>query len=100
MNTQKQFPIEQVISVTHRVLLTREVNKIPELLSWFVGESVFTHQWTQCAAQATPAIMEQHPFLALISLARVTPANYAVEVGKIRHQYGDSVMLTRSVDAW
>lgn len=95
MNTQKQFPIEQVLSVTHRIVSTGHVSKIPELLSWVFGRIVFTHQWKEAAAEATPVIVEQHPFLADLSLAHINPANYKAEVQKIKDQYGEFLAITR-----
>ena len=100
MKDQQSFPLEQVFSITHRVLLTKHVTTIPDRLTWFRGRRTPTDQWPAAAAEVTPLIVAQHPFLAQISLTPVNPLNDQEAVRKTETGMGKrfywSDPLTRS----
>jgi hypothetical protein len=84
--TGREFPIGDVLSVTTGVLVSRQhIGGVYEVCDYMTGAANFTHQLPRVSAEITPAIHQQHPWLADISVP-----DWDME-GKSRDEVGEIV---------
>lgn len=70
MSGLKQFHIGDLITVTTgRLVSTRHMDGVYDILNWMTGESLFTHQLPRVSREAEPVLTELYPQLSKASLA-------------------------------
>ena len=67
-NDMKLFDLSDVISITHdRLVSTRHMDGIYDILNHMTGDNLFTHQLPRAAKICKPEILNQHPHLKSIT---------------------------------
>lgn len=97
--TVKPFDISDVLSITHdRLVSTRHIEGVYDILNFMTGESLFTHALPRAAEACKPALLAQFPELAKESSEHVNTTNYKEWLQEMRVQHGD-VFLVKPLDA-
>lgn len=65
----KLFHISDVLSITTgRLVSTRHMQGVYEILNYMTGENLYTHQLPRASRECAPAILAAHPDLATITV--------------------------------
>src|SRR5579859_629629 len=63
----KDFHISDILTITTgRLVSTRHMGGVYDILGWMTGESLYTHQLPRVAREAEPVILAMHPQLASV----------------------------------
>jgi hypothetical protein len=64
MSDTKQFHISDVLTITTgRLVSTRHMDGVYDILNWMTGESLYTHQLPRASRECAPALLAQFPAL-------------------------------------
>lgn len=87
----KRFDISDVLSITHeRLVSTRHMTGVYEILNHLTGESLFTHALPRAARVCAPVLLKRFPALAADSAAHVDTTNWREWLAEMRAKHGDS----------
>lgn len=91
----REFDISDVLTVTTgRLVSTRHVEGVYDILGYMSGEALFTHQLPRVLREAKPILLAQHPQLAGVDATKVTPENVAEHVAGWRAEFGDTLPVS------
>ena len=63
----RDFHLSDILSITDgRLVSTRHMDGVYEILNFMTGDSLFTHQLPRAAGVCKPALLAQHPQLASV----------------------------------
>lgn len=66
---QKVFHISDVLTITTgRLVSTRKMDGVYEILNFMTGESLYTHQLPRAMRECAPSLRAQYPLLADVEL--------------------------------
>ena len=96
----KDFELGDVLSITmSRLVSRRGMDGIYDILSFMVGESLFTHQLPRVRDEVEPFILEQYPQLAGIKVPRNLDGKgeWMEWLGRMESKYG-KVLPVATID--
>lgn len=65
----RKFHIGDLVSVTTgRLVSPRHINGVYDIVDFVTGEAHFTHQLPRASREITPVLLEQHPWLAQVTV--------------------------------
>ena len=77
MSETRDFHIGDILSViTGRLVSTRHINGVYDILNFMTGESLYTHQLPRVSREAGPVLLRQHPLLATADASMVNADNW------------------------
>lgn len=86
----KKYNLSDVLSVTSgRMVSTRGMEGIYDILNYMTGESLFTHALPRAAEKCTPYLLEQFPILQNIEYEHVDETNWSKWLQNNVEEYGD-----------
>lgn len=86
----RDFHLGDILSITTgRLVSTRHMDGIYDILDYMTGDSNYTHQLPRAADECRPYLLEAHPFLSEISGDEVTTENYKEWLDQKVAQYGE-----------
>lgn len=95
----KNFDISDVLSITHeRLVSTRHMDGVYDILGFMTGESLFTHALPRAANVCRPALLAQFPALSEDNADHVDTSNWKPWLQQMRVKHGD-VFSVRPLDA-
>ncbi len=106
METTRKFDLGDILSITTgRLVSTRHMDGVYDILNYMTGDSLFTHQLPRAIRAARPVILQQHPQLAEIEepeFSTVTHHQLRMVIhtwlSRMKSQYGDSLPLVPMAD--
>lgn len=86
----KSFHLGDVLSITTgRLVSTRHIDGVYEILDFMTGESLFTHQLPRAADACKPYLLKQFPQLSGVDASKVNPKNWKNWLKKEVDKYGE-----------
>jgi hypothetical protein len=86
----KDFDISDVLSITHsRLVSTRRMDGVYDILNFMTGESLFTHALPRACESCQPALLAQFPELAKESAEHVDTTNWKQWLHEMCAKHGD-----------
>ncbi len=61
--TEKEFTMEQVLSVVSGIFCCEKIEELYDILSFLTSERLYTHQLPRASRWARPLLISQHPRL-------------------------------------
>lgn len=99
MSDTKYFDISDVLSITHeRLVSTRHMDGVYDILNFMTGENLFTHSLPRAAEVCKPALLAQFPQLAEDSAEHIDATNWKAWLLSMRVKHGD-VLPVKKLDA-
>lgn len=92
MTETRSFPIEVILSGTHRHMLC-EFSKVHEFIEFVCGEPVWTHQLPRVFPSVREGVLKQHPQLAQFSPEGCNGDNWQEYVRRGREMFGASLEI-------
>ena len=94
-NAEKLFHLGDILSITTGLLVSnRHMQGVYEILNFMTSDDLYTHQLGRAATECKPALLTQHPQLARITGADVTPENFEMWLESQCAEFGDQLMIT------
>ena len=94
----RRFDLGAVLSVTGDKLLC-PVADVYEILNFLTADKLFTHQLPRACDHCRPWLLQQHPALAEIDGAKVTPENWRGHLAAARTTLGATQLLIEPLPA-
>src|SRR5689334_18205809 len=93
----KEFHISDILSITTgRLVSTRHMGGVYDILGWMTGESLYTHQLPRVAGEARPVILAMHPQLAHVDEdAEINPGNLDAWVAARVAEFGETLPVPK-----
>lgn len=92
----KDFHIGDILSITtSRLVSTRHMDGIYDILNWMTDENLFTHQIPRVRQEAKPVILAAHPQLVEITGDDVTPENWQVWLAEKIARFGETLPIPK-----
>lgn len=86
----KQYHLSDIISITTgRLVSTRHMDGVYDILNFMTGDSLFTHQLPRAARECAPILLEQHPQLKDINESECTTKNWQEWLDGLLKKYGE-----------
>jgi hypothetical protein len=106
MTDTRHFDLSDILTITTgRLVSTRHIDGVYDILNHMTGESLFTHQLPRACDSCAPALLAQHPQLHALEVPAfdntdTVEADIAVWLAEQRQQFGTtlSVAVLRSGD--
>lgn len=77
MSKTRDFHIGDILSVTTgRLVSTRHIEGVYDILNFMTGESLYTHQLPRVSLEARPVLLRQHPLLVTADASMVNADNW------------------------
>lgn len=91
MDNKRTVPLGIILSAVTSHLMWRDLGEVQEFCEWFLGRSIYTHEYAEQALwlKMKSIILEQHPDLDIEPL-RVSPENFEEVLTDLGRRYGDS----------
>lgn len=90
----RTFHISDVLSITtERLVSTRRMDGVYDILGFMTGESLFSHQLTRASDACKPVLLQQHPFLAEIDASVVNGENWQEWLKQQVEKYGETLAV-------
>jgi len=91
----KHYHIGDILSVTTgKLVSTRLVDGVYDILAYMTGESPYTHQLGRFMDECRPHLLRQHPALAEVTGDEVTTANWRDWLGEQIEKHGATLPVT------
>ena len=96
MAETKDFHISDILTVTTgKLVSSRHMAGIYDVLEWMTGGPVWTHQIPRIGREAKPVLLAAHPQLAEADCDGVTPENIAERIAGWVEQFGETLPVPR-----
>jgi hypothetical protein len=90
----KRFDLSDVLSITTgRLVSTRHIDGVYDILGYMTGEAPFTHQLPRFSDECRPHLLRQHPQLVDVTGDEVTTDNWRQWLAAQRVRFGDSLEI-------
>lgn len=84
-----------ILSVTTgRLVSSRHMEGIYDILDFMTGENLFTHQLPRASRECKPHLLKQHPQLAEVDASGVNQDNWEEWLTKQVNKYGEQLPVT------
>lgn len=93
----KDFHISDILSITTgRLVSTRHINGVYDILGWMTGENLFTHQIPRVSREAEPVLLAAHPQLATVDKdAEINPDNLSEWIAARISEFGETLPVPK-----
>jgi hypothetical protein len=93
----KDFHISDVLSITTgRLVSTRHIAGVYDILNWMTGENLMTHQQPRVCREAGPVILAAHPQLAAVDKeAEINPENLNEWTAARVAEFGETLAIPK-----
>jgi hypothetical protein len=102
MTTTRDFHLSDILCITDgRLVSSRGMDGIYDILSFMTGEQLFTHQLPRAMRSCQPALLAQHPQLAATvePESKLDPGTVPAWVAKQVAKFGETLPVT-SLAEW
>ena len=88
----KDFDISDILSITtERLVSTRHVEGVYDILNFMTGENLMTHALPRASRICAPALLKQHPKLRKVDVKGVNPKTWKTWLAVQRKKFGDTL---------
>lgn len=93
----KDFHISDILTITTgRLVSSRHMTGVYDILGWMTGENLFTHQLPRVAREAKPVLLATHPQLASVdSEAEINPDNLKGWIADRVKEFGETLPVPK-----
>lgn len=90
----REFHIGDILSITTGYMMSPEgIGGVYEILNYMTDDNLFTHQLPRAAEACRGPLLAQHPQLADVNCAGVTPENHAERLAALVAQFGERLAV-------
>ena len=91
----KKFHLGDVLSITTgRLVSTRHIGGVYDILNFMTGDNLFTHQLPRASRECALILLEQHPQLKEINADLVDKDNWKEWLGEQVKLYGEELTVS------
>jgi len=86
----KQYHLSDIVSITTgRLVSTRHIEGVYDILNYMTGDNLFTHQLPRASRECAPILLGQHPQLKEIEESECTTENWREWLDGLVKKYGE-----------
>ena len=90
----REFHISDILSITTgRLVSTRHVEGVYEILNYMTGDNLFTHQLPRASRVCAPHLLRQHPQLKDVYGGGVTKDNWKEWLKEMTARFGETLSV-------